>query len=175
MQALNGRSLKTRIPVLPNKLVPKTIPPEEISVADQQAKAQYKEQYDRRHGVKPLKPIEEGQSVLMKLDTDKRWSSSGSVIQKSHRTYLVETPSGTVRRNRKHLHPVPCQPPEPPRADPVPAAEPEHSSVNQDMQPPRTPRKPGTSPRAPDVTSPDPGPRRSSRVVKPPERLIETF
>jgi len=50
-----------------------------------------------------------GDQVLLRLDGEKKWSTSGMVVKqtKEPRSYLVQTQSGTVlRRNRRHLQKV---------------------------------------------------------------------
>ena len=71
--------------------------------------------------------------------------------QASDRSYIIETPRGTLRRNRRHL--VPCKHTTPFEKD------------TDDVEP----DTPGSG------SNPDPIPnvRRSNRTVRRPERLIE--
>ena len=71
--------------------------------------------YDRRHGVCELTPLVAGQPVLMKLDSDSTWATSGTVVHANpeDRMYLVQMPKGVVRRNRRHLQLVPAMPLQP--------------------------------------------------------------
>jgi hypothetical protein len=68
------------------------------------AKESYSRQYNRHHGARPLAPLLPGDVVKIKTD-DKNWSNQGVVTGQAntHRSYKVNTPSGTYRRNRRHL------------------------------------------------------------------------
>ena len=105
--ALMGRQLRTSIPVLPQNLKPQ--PPQDhlIRSADQNTKKSYSDGYNKRHGTTPLSQLKPGDPVLMKSDAEKTWSRSGTVVASDDRTYLVNTPMGVVRRNRKHLQLLP--------------------------------------------------------------------
>ena len=52
-----------------------------------------------------LPPLDKGDQVKMKKDPQAKWESATVVAKhKTSRSYIVETPEGTVyRRNRKHL------------------------------------------------------------------------
>ena len=99
--------LRTSIPVLPQNLKPQ--PPQDhlIRSADQNTKKSYSDGYNKRHGTTPLSQLKPGDPVLMKSDAEKTWSRSGTVVASDDRTYLVNTPMGVVRRNRKHLQLLP--------------------------------------------------------------------
>ena len=71
-EALMSRQLRSKLPTLPHNLVPQTHKQSQIEKNDTAAKASYKFYYDRRHGARPLPQIEPGQSVLTKLETDKK-------------------------------------------------------------------------------------------------------
>ena len=68
--------------------------------------------YDRHHGVRPLPPLEHGDPVLVR--TEDKWKKEGVIVaaDTGNRTYLVNTPTGVQRRNRKHLQKLPSQQPE---------------------------------------------------------------
>ena len=89
--------------------MPQTTKDADIRRADQDYKEQYKDIYDRRHGVQPLSKLELGDHVLMKTDAEKNWENSGTIVaaDPDNRTYLINSPAGVVRRNRKHLQQVP--------------------------------------------------------------------
>ena len=130
-QALMGRQVRTRLPVLPKKLLPKVPDPETLRSKDQATKQKYKLYYDNRHGVRNLKSLEPNQPVRVKLDNEKGWTKEGYVVQSdpSNRSYQVETDQGTFRRNRKHLLP----------------SSPETKPSNKEI----------VQPKSPDVTSPE--------------------
>ena len=82
-EALMGRRIKTRIPVLPRKLMPKTPDDSQLRLADQQANATYKRYYDQRYGARNLTTLEAGEPVLIKLDKEKQWVKPGVVTSSS--------------------------------------------------------------------------------------------
>ena len=74
------------------------------------AKTTYKRCYDRRHGVRKLPLLQNGEPVLVKLDGEKQWSTPSTVFRSDpqNRSYVVKTGAGIChRRNRKHLQGVP--------------------------------------------------------------------
>ena len=166
-EALMGRRLQTRLPLLPKRLQPQRPTDTDIRAADARAKQSYKEQYDRRHGVRDMPSIKSGQPVLMRLDTDHGWDRSGTIIkaEPDSRTYLVATPTGNLRRNRRHLQPVPNLPPPPPEAE----------SDEEDTAPAPIPPAQPAAPDARTAPTVAPGPRRSTRASNKPPRLIESI
>ena len=176
-ECLLGRRLQTRLPALAKCLVPRTVNHELLHATDTQAKASQKQYYDNRHGVRELPPLSVGQPVLLKLDTQDGWNKVGTVARTQHdnRTYLVDTPSGTLRRNRRHLQAVPAlptqpmepeDPEDPPDTSPVAGLPPSHIPTAAVATPQGLPR-PESHQQRPLM------PRRSVRDAKPPSRLIE--
>jgi hypothetical protein len=79
--ALMGRRMQTRMPTLA-KQVMLTLPDHEaLRQADKSAKQCLKTDFDRHHGARLLKPLPPGQPVLLRLDTDKDWCKTGTVIR----------------------------------------------------------------------------------------------
>ena len=173
-EALMGRRLKTRLPVLRQHLTPMQPDRSDLRKSDASTKVQYKQAYDRRHGVRPLPALQNGQPVLLKLDGEKKWQVPGRVVEKDagNRTYLVETPGGVRRRNRKHLQkvPVPVECRLVPRPDQLEVPEDPPESVHHNPVRPPTPTPSGTSPSVP---TPVPMRRASNRVRQEPRHLIE--
>ena len=165
-EALMGRKLKGRVPILTKLLAPAAGDRDSLVTNDKAAKDRYKQAYDRRHGAKPLTPLIPGDNVLVKTDDQKSWAVPSTVIESApvHRPPLVATARlvGTARRNRKHLQKVPALPAQ------LPAEEPEEP-VLLDV--------PG-QPKAPDQEvllsqeSPTPTKRMSQRVRVKTRRLI---
>lgn len=162
-EALMGRRLKSRIPTLQQNLKPKQLDHESIRLSDKRSKTAYKMNYDRRHGARELPTLQPHQPVLLCSDEGDRWGKSGRIVtvDKRNRTYLVDTPSGTLRRNRVHLQNVPNLPTvvEPPDVD---------------IQEEESPEPLGDTP-AQQVQTPVPNfvRRTSSRVTRRPRRYIE--
>lgn len=108
-EALMGRQLATRLPVINQQLQPCHGRDADIRESDRKAKAIYKRNYDKRHGVRSLPPLQIGDRVLLKLDNEKSWSQPSTVIRSDpmNRSYIVRTEDGIdYRRNRRHLQGV---------------------------------------------------------------------
>lgn len=148
--ALLGRMLKTKLPVLNKKLLPKCPVDEEIGKKDGIEKQRQKKAFDRRHGARPLEELEPGERVRIRAGEDKTWEKSGTIIKQaddSRRSYHTQTPSGVIRLNRKDLQEVP----------------PVLMQVLEDLPD-------ADSPNERHSESPQP-PRRSSRATSTPNRL----
>lgn len=102
-ELLMGRCLRATLPLSEKKLVPGWSYVAEFRQRDQAFKKKQKKAYDKRHRVAELPIIP---------DDTKVWVTSGptptpgrvTTPSSSPRSYLVETPSGIVRRNRFHLN-----------------------------------------------------------------------
>ena len=166
-EALMGRQLQTRLPVLAKNLLPTATDHDAIRQSDQKAKASYKYYYDRRHGTTKLTTLAPGEPVLIK-SVGKGWDKAGRIVEANERdrTYMVATPAGTFRRNRQHLQAVPRMPTQQTR-NPEPV-------INED-QPEENTDPPDPVPSDVEVQrTPTPVPvRRSSRQTAKPKRLIE--
>ena len=78
--ALMGRQLATRLPVVREQLSPRQHRDGDIRNSEQRTKTTYKRCYDRRHGVRKLPPLQNGETVLLKLDGKKQWSTPSTVF-----------------------------------------------------------------------------------------------
>jgi hypothetical protein len=134
-EALMGRQLKTKLPVLPANLLPKPVDQEKVRETDAQKKEKQKFYYDRRHGVRNLWPLKPGQSVLVKTDEEKTWKNEGKIIlaDPENRTYMLQTPTGLIRRNRLHIQPTTKETPEvqPPNVEPETPKKIKETNVDQ--------------------------------------------
>ena len=99
-ELLFGRRIHTTIPQLPCQMVPSWSYLQKFRTSDEGAKQRQKENYDLRHGVKPLPELE-----VWVTNRGKR----GTITSKTNppRSYIINTPEGTIRRNRRHLIAVP--------------------------------------------------------------------
>ena len=104
-QLLMGRCPRSNIPSPKESLIPKWEYLKEFERVEKKFKRQQKHDFDRHHRVQSLPDIQDDSSV---------WITSGNhptpgVVQFSladaPRSYLVQTDTGTVRRNRQHLSP----------------------------------------------------------------------
>ncbi|UYV83981.1 hypothetical protein LAZ67_X000778 [Cordylochernes scorpioides] len=99
-ELLMGRKLRTTLPIAPENLNPRLVDSQTLKRKEGRRRKDMKSRYDRRCGATDMEELSEGDTVWI---TDMRiW---GIVKQKAStpRSYMVDTPVGTVRRNRFHL------------------------------------------------------------------------
>ena len=102
-----GRKLRTTLPVAPRNLIPRLCDHEKLKERDEEWKEKQRRWFDSHHGTKPLPELQPDNPVLVKLDGEKGWQTPARVINKcAPRSYIVETPRGQVRRNRRNLLPT---------------------------------------------------------------------
>ena len=71
-------------------------------------KQQQKRHFEKHHDAQPLPVLQPGETVLIKTDDTKSWEQPGRVVsQCATRPYVVQTPDGMRRRNRRHLRRAP--------------------------------------------------------------------
>lgn len=102
-ELLMGRRLRTTLPTLPSQLDPTLPDSAKLAQKEREKRMLDIANYNRRHRAKPLCNLSPGEHVWV---TDAK--TPGTVIQ-SHstpRSYTVDLPQGTVRRNRMHLIPL---------------------------------------------------------------------
>jgi hypothetical protein len=131
-RALMGRELSTRLPLLSRVLKPTGHDATAVRVRDEEAKATYKKNYDRRHGARDLDPLQSGSTALTKLDSEKTWQGPATVIDQDNRSVYLELPHGVVRRSRKHVQEMPAAPS---TAAPAPTSPPPEVPPPSDDQP----------------------------------------
>ena len=184
-----GRKIRTTLPVTHRSLSQKPIEEEELRERDAIWKQRQKSNFDRRHGARPLSELQPDEPVLIKLDNEKGWQLPAKVVEKcAPRSYMVQTPTGQLRRNRRHLKPTTKahyseastrsklkpsvrQQPAPPIAPPCPPTEPEMLQPTGDQ-----PEMPETGQGGSTEVETPPSPprlRRSGRQVVKPARYRE--
>ncbi|UYV60943.1 hypothetical protein LAZ67_1002894 [Cordylochernes scorpioides] len=95
-----GRKLRTTLPIAPENLNPRLVDSQTLKRKEGRRRKDMKSRYDRRCGATDMEELSEGDTVWI---TDMRtW---GIVKQRAStpRSYMVDTPVGTLRRNRFHL------------------------------------------------------------------------
>ena len=105
-----GRRLRSRLPILPDALVPEIPDTSLFRQEDEKSKTSEARYYNRRNGTKQLSELSSGDRLLVwDLDT-RTWRIPATLIQRlSARSYLVELDSGrTLRRNRHQLQARPA-------------------------------------------------------------------
>uniref|UniRef100_A0A0K2V0G6 RETRotransposonlike family member (Retr1)like [Saccoglossus kowalevskii] n=1 Tax=Lepeophtheirus salmonis TaxID=72036 RepID=A0A0K2V0G6_LEPSM len=91
-----GRRLNTNVPVAACQLSPIVIPSQALHQLEENKKTGEKINFDRRHAAKPLITLQKRDEVVI---PDRR--QSGIVIRNSTpRSYIIETDTGSYRRNR---------------------------------------------------------------------------
>ena len=113
-ELLMGRQLRSNIPHTTVTLTPQWPYLNGFRHSNSKLKQKQKEDYDTRHGTRPLADIPEETEVWV---TTNNTHTPGRVTAHANtpRSYLVETPAGQVRRNRAHL----TVRPDPQPSDPV--------------------------------------------------------
>lgn len=104
-QLMMGRMLRENLPIKEDKLKPKLPDHKLVKQKLQKEKEEQKKNYDNRHKAnKELKELETGTRVW--IVTEKK---EGIVTRKRDepRSYEIQTDSGVIRRNRRHLQPLP--------------------------------------------------------------------
>ena len=97
-----NRKLRSSVPIPPVKLQPSIPDYAQLKKKDEMKMKQQEENFNVCHRAKELTPLNTGDTVWI---TDQQ--TEGTVVQSSgQRSYQVETPSGMIRRNRRHLNPL---------------------------------------------------------------------
>ncbi|XP_037503251.1 uncharacterized protein LOC119378078 [Rhipicephalus sanguineus] len=99
-QLLMGRSLRTRIPKPADCLEPKWPAPDVVKCQDEEVRRRQKKDFDRRHAATVLPPLEPGDTVWVR---DIKETACVLSPASKPRSYVVETPTAVLVRNRVHL------------------------------------------------------------------------
>ena len=101
-ELLMGRKIRSEVPQHPTNFIPKWSYLPMVRQKDKETKELQKAHYDHRHRVRVQAPLSADETVW--VHTQER-TDPGQVIQPAHtpRSYIVQTPSGTLRRNQAHL------------------------------------------------------------------------
>ena len=173
-ELLMSRKLRTRLPTFKSLLEPQARSTSQVRHKLLSRQQSQKAFYDR--GTRPLSTLHEGEPVRMRRGRE--WTPA--VVVKQHqapRSYIVATPNGTqIRRNRIHL--LPAKEEAPPITnqawEPASDASIPVTSSNTDMGIKTQVAEPQADIPKPVVPQADQLVRRSHRVRRAPERLIET-
>ena len=101
-----GRCLRTTVPQAREQFLPQWSYLPRFQRDEQQHKGKQEKNFDRRHRTLALPIIPDGSDVWISAERGER---RGTVVTEAQtpRSYIVETPTGSVRRNRSHLKVVP--------------------------------------------------------------------
>ena len=102
-ELLMGRNIRSTLPQTTESLTPQWPYLREFKRLDKEFKEKQKADYDRRHRVRDLQAIPDHTDVWVTTDSHR---TSGRVVTSAGtpRSYIIETPSGEIRRNRSHLN-----------------------------------------------------------------------
>ena len=101
-QLLMGRQLRTTLPSHPSQLAPEWPDIEQFRAQDKQYRAQQSSNYNRRHRVTTLPDLKTGERVW-----HRELHQPATIIREAGtpRSYILSTPRGMLRRNRRVLVP----------------------------------------------------------------------
>ena len=157
-ELMMGRRLRTTVPVHSSQLIPRLPRASQLREKEEKIRERQQRNFDKRHRASELTPLQSGDCVWIP-DTE----SEGTVTGETNpRSYTVRTPSGSLRRNRRHLISLPHNGD---RAGDDSSATSSATVTSQGDSASAT--LPSTSPES----SADQRCTRSGRVIRPPERL----
>ena len=130
-ELLMGRRLRGNLPMLTSQLIPEWSYLDKFRRQNHLFKEKQKREYDKRHGVRDQTPITDNSDVWV---TTGEQPTTGTVRHQADapRSYIIDTPSGQIRRNRHHLNVVPQN---------KPNQEPTDSPTQEEANPPVTSRE----------------------------------
>lgn len=100
-QLMMGRQINTKLPTLEKNLQPQWPDLENVRETDRKTKQDYAKYFNRRHGVRPLRELQEQDRVLLRMNKGGRWNTEATVVSQhsTPRSYTVKTADGEYRRN----------------------------------------------------------------------------
>lgn len=103
-QLLMGRRLRDNLPTSNEYLKPNQPDHKMIHTRMMEESGKQKAYYDNRHKAKSLRDLTEGEKVWV---TNMQRCGTVTSTAAEPRSYIIQTETGQVRRNRKHLQPLP--------------------------------------------------------------------
>ena len=105
-ELLMGRRLRTMVPQTDKALIPKWTFLPEFKRLNREFKDRKKRDFDQAYKVQELPPIPDDQDVWISTERDPK---PGTVVSAADtpRSYIVDTPTGEIQRNRSKLRVVP--------------------------------------------------------------------
>ncbi len=102
-ELLMGRLLRTTVPALPTLLNPVLPDYYALEAKERVKRGNDAKSFNKRHGARKLEPLVPGEDVWI---TDARVQGTVLSTHNTPRSYIVQVPHGTLRRNRHHLVPL---------------------------------------------------------------------
>lgn len=169
-ELLMGRQLRSNLPLSTQQLTPDWSYLSEFRQQDEKYKTQQKLAFDQRHRARSLPPLPTDSPVIVRT-RDRQTPGIVVADTPAPRSYMVQTPTGTLRRNRQHLVPLPPESSSPTLAPPPPEfSSPTNSEATTDTTPIGSPpcnnRTILPPPRSPIMTR-----TKTGTTIKPPDRL----
>lgn len=104
-ELIMGRCIRSGVPSHPKTRTPKWPNFEKVRKADEKSKTNMRLHYNNGHGARTLNPVCVRDNVRVKTDKPGNWTESGTVTSADYggRSYVIDTPRGLLRRNRRHI------------------------------------------------------------------------
>jgi len=98
-----GRNIRSTVPTFPAKLKPQIPDVEQLRHREENSRLQQQINFNKRHRAAPLSTLSPGTRVHITT-----YDQPGAVVKKADapRSYIIETPTRDIRRNREHLIPL---------------------------------------------------------------------
>ena len=136
-ELLMGRRLRTTLPMLSTSLVPRWPDMERLHLIEEERRKTSQLAYNNRHSTSQQVALEPDQPVYIK-DMGLEGTIKGPA--ETPRSYHVQTPKGTIRRNRSHLQ-RPSGPQTESKLEPNKPSEKQSQPIqhHEDLKPPSSP------------------------------------
>ena len=167
-ELLMSRKIRTKLPELPQQLQPALPDLSQLQTKEETSRTNMKISFDKHHATKVLPVLKRSEEVWI---NDRK--ESGIVeSQSTNRSYIVKTPTATVRRNRVQLNKLANHEhaPKPSSKPPEP-----HITINQPVQVNQPVPQHVTvlnAPKPPEQSFEKTIQTRSGRVIKKPARFV---
>ena len=108
-EVMLNRPSRTTLPTLPKNIEPRVYDEDKVKKKQEASQRSNEFYYNRRHSSRPLPVLKKGDQVWIKTGKDDEWSRPAVMIGTTNtpRSYIVQTETDVVRRNRRHLLRVP--------------------------------------------------------------------
>ena len=101
-----GRQIRSDLPQTREKLTPQWPYLSDFRARNHEFKERQKRDFDQRHRTRELPDLPDDTAVYVTTDGQ---PTTGRIVRSANapRSYIVDTPSGSIRRNRSQLNAVP--------------------------------------------------------------------
>ena len=98
-----GCNIRTTVPIIAKELSPRLTDHSKLQKKEREMREILKKNFDSHHKARSLKRLDPGVCLWLPDMT-----TEGKIINEAApRSYIIETPSGTFRRNQRHIIPMP--------------------------------------------------------------------